>query len=135
LLNLQAENPMLEKQRSKHPMLPLLIVLFLVSYGLMTMLIVEQGRTIDTQRTLIRELFQDSARLTAMKANELHKRQAEARAKAKPQAQAQTPSSQVGPHDQASSDRSTSKLRKPIPPKPPKDTSDTADERRSVDVI
>jgi hypothetical protein len=47
--------------------LPLLTVLFLISYGLMTMLIVEQGRTIESQRTLIQELFGDSAQLSAMK--------------------------------------------------------------------
>ena len=38
----------------KQSWLPLLTVLFLISYGLMTMLIVEQGRTIESQRSLIR---------------------------------------------------------------------------------
>jgi hypothetical protein len=47
--------------------LPLLTVLFLISYGLMTMLIVEQGRTIESQRALIRELFRDSTELSAIK--------------------------------------------------------------------
>lgn len=47
--------------------LPLLTVLFLISYGLMTMLIVEQGRTIESQRTLIQELFGDSSELSALK--------------------------------------------------------------------
>lgn len=51
----------------KHGWLPLLTVLFLLSYGLMTMLIVEQGRTIDSQRALIRELFRDSTELSAVK--------------------------------------------------------------------
>jgi hypothetical protein len=49
----------------KHGWLPLLVVLFLISYGLMTMLIVEQGRTIESQRALIRELFRDSTELSA----------------------------------------------------------------------
>ncbi len=53
--------------RKKHGWLPLLTVLFLISYGLMTMLIVEQGATIESQRTLIRELFRDSTELSAMK--------------------------------------------------------------------
>jgi ABC-type uncharacterized transport system involved in gliding motility auxiliary subunit len=52
----------------KHGWLPLLTVLFLISYGLMTMLIVEQGRTIESQRALIRELFGDSKELSALKA-------------------------------------------------------------------
>jgi len=51
----------------KRGWLPLLTVLFLISYGLMTMLIVEQGQTIESQRSLIRELFRDSTELSAMK--------------------------------------------------------------------
>ena len=51
----------------KHAWLPLLTVLFLISYGLMTMLIVEQGRTIESQRALIRELFRDSKELSAVR--------------------------------------------------------------------
>jgi hypothetical protein len=51
----------------KHGWLPLLTVLFLISYGLMTMLIVEQGQTIESQRALIRELFRDSRELSAVK--------------------------------------------------------------------
>jgi hypothetical protein len=51
----------------KHGWLPLLTVLFLISYGLMTMLIVEQGQTIESQRALIRELFHDSTELSAIK--------------------------------------------------------------------
>jgi hypothetical protein len=51
----------------KHGWLPLLIVLFLISYGLMTMLIVEQGQTIESQRVLIRELFRDSTELSTLK--------------------------------------------------------------------
>lgn len=51
----------------KHGWLPLLTILFLISYGLMTMLIVEQGRTIESQRALIRELFRDSKELSAVR--------------------------------------------------------------------
>jgi len=51
----------------KHGWLPLLIVLFLISYSLMTMLIVEQGRTIDSQHALIRQLFHDNNELAAAK--------------------------------------------------------------------
>jgi hypothetical protein len=51
----------------KRGWLPLLTVLFLISYGLMTMLIVEQGRTIESQRALIRELFRDSRELSAVR--------------------------------------------------------------------
>ena len=51
----------------KHGWLPLLTVLFLISYGLMTMLIVEQGQTIESQRALIRELLRDSKELSAVR--------------------------------------------------------------------
>ncbi len=51
----------------KRGWLPVLVVLFLISYGLMTMLIVEQGQTIESQRALIRELFRDSNELSAVK--------------------------------------------------------------------
>ena len=53
--------------RKKRGWLPLLTVLFCLSYGLMTMLIVEQGSTIESQRTLIRELFRDSTELAGLK--------------------------------------------------------------------
>jgi len=53
--------------RKKFSLLPLLTVLFCLSYGLMTMLIVEQGSTIESQRTLIRELFRDSVELSVVK--------------------------------------------------------------------
>ncbi len=59
-------NPAAEP-RKKHGWLPVLTVLFLISYALMTMLIVEQGRTIDSQRILIHELFRDSQELSAVK--------------------------------------------------------------------
>lgn len=52
----------------KRGWLPLLTILFLISYALMTMLIVEQGRTIESQRALIRDLFRDSTELSAVKA-------------------------------------------------------------------
>jgi hypothetical protein len=58
--------------RKKLGWLPLLTVLFCVSYTLMTMLIVEQGATIESQRVLIRELFRDSSELTASKMRAQH---------------------------------------------------------------
>jgi hypothetical protein len=51
----------------KRGWLPLLTVLFLISYGLMTMLIVEQGATIESQRALLRELYRDSQELSALR--------------------------------------------------------------------
>ena len=62
------EVPVVEEAAAKkNGWLPLLVVLFLISYGLMTMLIIEQGRTIESQRALIRDLFHDSTELSAVK--------------------------------------------------------------------
>ena len=47
--------------------LPLLVILFIVSYGILTMLVFEQGQTIESQRGLIREMLKDSTQLAAMK--------------------------------------------------------------------
>ncbi len=47
--------------------MPLLVILFIVSYGILTMLVFEQGQTIESQRSLIREMLKDSTQLAALK--------------------------------------------------------------------
>ncbi len=120
--------------KPKHTLLPVLTVLFLISYGLLTMLVVEQGRTIDSQKLLIRQLFTDSGELSTLKGNTVqkHNAEAQAQAEAKVHSQAQAPSSQGTPRGNAKSDRSTGKVRRSAPQKPPQVTSDTADERRAL---
>jgi hypothetical protein len=115
-------------------MLPLLTVLFLISYALMATLVVEQGRTIDSQRCLIKQLFRDSSELTGMKTSLFQKQRAQAQAQAEANAhsQAQAPSSQATPRDNAKSNRNPGKLRRPAPLRPPRNTSDVADERRAL---
>jgi hypothetical protein len=115
-------------------MLPLLTVLFLISYALMATLVVEQGRTIDSQRFLIKQLFRDSSELTGMKTSLFQKQRAQAQAQAEANAhsQAQAPSSQATPRDNAKSNRNPGKLRRPAPLRPPRNTSDVADERRAL---
>jgi hypothetical protein len=58
----------------KRGWLPVLTVLFLISYGLMTMLIVEQGATIESQRALLRELYRDSEELSALRSKALQEK-------------------------------------------------------------
>jgi hypothetical protein len=111
----------------KQNMLPYLVVLFLISYGLMALLVVEQGRTIDSQRGLIRDLFGDSTQLNSMKTSALQKRNAGAQAK--------TPSSQVQPQNSPKSGHIAGKIRKPLPQKPPTAASDSPDSRRMVVTI
>ena len=128
----------------KRSWLPLLTVLFLISYGLMTMLIVEQGATIESQRALIRELFRDSTELSAMKV----KAQQEARL-ANPSAKTQAPSSQTqapstqipskqAPSSQAAPQRralnETEKQQKQfqVPSRPASDVADARRELKSI---
>jgi len=55
------------RKTSRTALLPLLIVLFLVSYAILAMLVLEQGRTIESQRVLLREMLKDSNQLAALK--------------------------------------------------------------------
>jgi len=135
--------------RKKHSWLPILTILFMISYGLMTMLIVEQGQTIESQRALIRELFRDSTELSAvkMKASEEHNQahasvqnpsiqapSTQAPAAQAPSIQApmkQAPSSQAGPQQRAQN-RVKPKADFQMPSKP---ASDLVDHRRALITI
>ncbi len=52
-----------------------LTVIFLTVYALMSLLIIEQGRTIESQRKLIHALFQDSLELTHLKTQAIEAKQ------------------------------------------------------------
>jgi hypothetical protein len=140
----------------KRSLLPLLTVLFLFSYGLMTLLIVEQGATIQSQRALIRELFSDSMQLSAMKGKAVGDQNADVpkhvQTQARPsQTQAntaqagsvQTPSSQaqdqLAPSSQAAAAQrahsNAAKTHKPRMQMPSRPASDLADERRALVTI
>jgi hypothetical protein len=134
--------------KKKRGWLPVLTVLFLISYGLMTMLIVEQGQTIESQRVLIRELFRDSTELSALKQaqakNAVGAQNAEQNSAAKspavqaPSAQApstqvqpkQAPSSQAVPQHQVQKQNQKQDFQMPSRP-----ASDLADEGRSLVTI
>lgn len=113
-------------------MLPLLVVLFLVSYGLMALLVIEQGRTIDNQKNLILSLFDDSTQLSHLKGKVFQQQRAAAQAQAatKAHSQAQSPSTQETPRDNAKNS-SSDKPRKHLQ-KPPVGTEDTSDVRRTL---
>jgi hypothetical protein len=130
------------KQKHKHSLLPVLIVLFLISYGLMSLLAVEQDHTIASQRSLITSLLNDSAELSGLKGKIFQKQHAQARAQAEAgtgsQAQipsAQAPATQETPRSNAQSSHTTGKVRKQVPPKPPLGISDIVDGRRIVKTI
>jgi len=62
-----AECKALQKANRPPAMLPILVVLFVFSYALLTMLVFEQGQTIESQRSLLREMLKDSTQLAALK--------------------------------------------------------------------
>jgi hypothetical protein len=66
--------------KKKRSLLPLLTVLFVISYGLMTMLIVEQGSAIQSQSNLIKVLLPDSRELWGLKGKAVADKAAKAKA-------------------------------------------------------
>jgi hypothetical protein len=135
----------------KHRWLPMLTVLFLISYGLMTMLIVEQGQTIESQRALIRELFHDSTELSAVRSKTQQDHAPSPSAKTQspltqhpsthlpstqyPSTQApgsQTPSSQAGSQHGAQNQAAKQKPQFRMPSKP---ASDLVDDVRTLITI
>jgi outer membrane biosynthesis protein TonB len=99
--------------------LPILVVLFVISYSLLTLLVFEQGRTIQSQRALIQSLFQDSAELNHLKIQALQTQRApaQAQAEATEHSQVKTPSTQDKKQDPKKIAPNASKP-KPVPPKP-----------------
>jgi len=143
--------------KKKHSLLPVLVVLFVFSYGLMTMLIVEQGSVIQSQRNLIHLMSADAAGLSGMKGRTVGNQpmaqtgaqdsapstQAQAPVRKQtpsnhdPSTQApsvRTPSTQGTPQQQHSSGR-TGRVAKPGPQAPPIPADDLVDHRRSLVTI
>jgi hypothetical protein len=151
------------KPKRKHSLLPVLIPLFLISYGLMSLLAVEQDRTIASQRWLIISLLKDSTELSSLKGKIIQKQRAQAQTQAKAgssSSQVQTPSTQIPqtqipqtqvpqtqvPQTQGSMTRDTpgnnvqrnhsaGRVRKAVPPKPPLGVADLVDGRRIAKTI
>ncbi|MFY9743619.1 MAG: hypothetical protein WA252_04855 [Candidatus Sulfotelmatobacter sp.] len=133
-----------EAPKKKRTLLPLLTVVFLVSYALMTLLIVEQGAAIQSQSNLIRVLMPESRELWGMKGKAIADKAAKDRAKGRTQGStAQTPTAQAptaqaqanaapqrGPQARAHADKAT----KPQVQFPPIPASDL-DPRRTVRTI
>jgi hypothetical protein len=123
--------------------LPLLVILFIVSYGILTMLVFEQGQTIESQRSLIREMLKDSTQLATLKgklarddSKRLHDK-ASAQAEQK-DADSSNPASGAKGSDAKGLDKETKRpgksahAMKQVPGKP---AADLEDVRRSTGVI
>jgi hypothetical protein len=116
--------------KKRRSLLPLLTVLFLFSYGLMTLLIVEQGATIQSQRSLIQVLMPESQKMWAMKSKANANKRAEAPGHTQTPS-TQAPSAQVTPQRQSR----TGKITKPQTQLPPVPASDLGDQRRALRTI
>jgi hypothetical protein len=119
-------------------MLPLLIVLFLVSYAILTLLVIEQGRTIESQRSLLREMLKDSTQLSALKGKlaiaEAKRSQDKATAGVEQKGPDSGPSAAAPKKNSKDAKRpgKTARSQKEIPQKP---AADLEDVRRSTRVI
>jgi len=135
-------------KKKTRTLLPVLTILFLFSYGLMTLLIVEQGRAIQSQHNVIEVLMRDSTELWSAKGKALNQKAADARAQSAqgPSADAsadkatasQTPPSQAQSKKQSNSARSSQShagKAKPGLQLPPMPAADLADQRRSLRTI
>ena len=145
------------KPKRKHSLLPTLIVLFLVSYGLMCLLTVEQDRTIGAQRSLITSLLGDSTELSHLKVKIFQDQHPQQNAGTGPDAQepstqapaaapttrtpmtqspmAQAPMTHDTPTGSSQGSHVAGKVRKSIPPKPPLGIADIVDGRRIANRI
>jgi hypothetical protein len=130
--------------KKKRSLMPVLTVVFLFSYGLMTLLIVEQGNAIQQQHNFIQVLLGDSHELWAMKGKILTDKTAQDQAQKNVQPQTsnnnpstqaqsnQTPSTQAPPqHAQNRAGKAAKPLTQaPQNQVPPMPASDLSDRRR-----
>jgi hypothetical protein len=141
--------------KKKYSLLPVLTVLFVISYSLMTMLIVEQGSVIQSQGSVIKTLLRDSVELWGNKGKsnadkQIDKARGQNSALA-PSTQAhvpagtpssQTPSTQI-PSNQTPSTQGiqqhtpsrAGKIAKPGTQAPPVPAEDLVDHRRALVTI
>jgi len=132
--------------KRKRTLLPSLVILFLISYALLTTMVLQQTRTINSQRTLIHLLFKDNVHLSALRkghpqyghAAPATEQEAAKTPKAKipviqvPPEKAGNAASSTKPREQADlkPDRKTRKAQKQAPSRPPADVTDPSDMRR-----
>jgi hypothetical protein len=134
-------------------LLPLLTVLFVVSYGLMTLLIVEQGRTIQSQSNLIKILMPESRELWGLRGKAIAEKNSGQAPSTHDQApcvrtpstqnpSSQAPSTQVSPMQVPSTQAAprhrssgAGKSAKPETQLPPMPASDLLDQSRSLVTI
>ena len=122
--------------KPSHSALPILVVLFVISYSLMTLLVFEQARTIESQRGLIHSLFQDSSQLSRLKIEALQTQRAAAQAQteAAEHSQGKTPSTQDKKQDPSKAGPNAGKHKQALP-HPDLEDSNLDHARRFVNTI
>jgi hypothetical protein len=118
-------------------MLPILVVLFIFSYALLTMLVFEQGQTIESQRGLIREMLKDSTQLAALKGKLARDENQRSREKASSPADQKNsaPAAPAAPNRTDKNAKQPGKSAHSTREAPGKPAADLEDVRRSTRVI
>jgi hypothetical protein len=121
-------------------MLPILVVLFIFSYAILTALVFEQGQTIESQRGLIREMLKDSTQLAELRGKlardeRLRMQQKSSVAAGQSTATGQQKESAPAPKASGKDGKQTGKSTHATKEAPGKPASDLEDVRRSTDVI
>jgi hypothetical protein len=114
-------------------MLPILVVLFIFSYAILTMLVFEQGKTIESQRTLLRDMLKDSTQLAALKGKLAHDENQRVQQKAS--APSNSHQESATPKASGKDGKRPGKSSRSLQRAPGKPASDMEDVRRSTRVI
>jgi hypothetical protein len=127
------------QEKTRGALLPLLVILFLISYGILTLLVVEQGRTIDAQRNLLREMLKDSTQLASLKNKLAREDSGQPRDKATTQSDQKEAvsgsSPSVAPKMPSKETKHPGKTARTLKSIPEKPAADLQDVRRSTRVI
>jgi hypothetical protein len=125
--------------KTRNVLLPLLVVLFIVSYGILTLLVVEQGQTIEAQRSLLREMLKDSRQLATLKDKLAREVAVQTPQKGSPQAQQkEVPAESVpglapkAPAKETKRPTKSARVRKETPEKPAADLQDVRRSTREI---
>lgn len=131
--------PTATAKKKKRSLMPLLVVVFSISYALMTMLIVEQGSAIQSQHNLITVLMRDSRELWASKGKAIEDKQAQVRAHEQApvvkEPARQAPAGNAAAPTAKHHTQSQAKAAKPDVGVPPAPAADLLDRRRSLTTI
>jgi len=112
-----------EQPQRNRPTGQVILAVLLVTFPLLALLVLEQGRVIDAQRLLIQQLTSDSQQLNSIRVRELQNRAKPAAPSAKtPQADTQ-PQTGAQPQSGAAPERKSRKRHesKQAPPPPPQE--------------